>query len=361
VVFGLHTNTPQCAGPDAKVTAQSPPAGTALKPRAVMTVTVAPPFATVPPLVGLSLAEARAALAKAELRLALRGGDAERGGAITEQTPAAGAHVPLQSTVTVGLGVAYVEVPDIVHATLADARRRVAQAVLQLRLSGDDAGAGATALVAAQEPPAHRRVKPQSMVTATLALPSPSSQPTPNPQPNDGAAAAGSNGSGTADQTASINNTSIQRLGPPAQTAPDAPTPSAVAAPPADAPRGATSIVPPSPPQPRSPSPRQEPTTSSGGDRATTPSPVTDGPGVVAVPAPVTTGALALAPLLLLLWAGRRWWRRRQLRRPLPVRVTLTRDAGRPRVVARRGSPPPAIIGLRVGASPTVTTIRKVA
>jgi eukaryotic-like serine/threonine-protein kinase len=135
----------------------------------VLTVSRGPQLVTVPTVVGLTEAEAGAALTRAGLRpTAVRVPARDPRGTVVDQNPAPGARAPRGSTVRINVsqgapaqGSTQATVPDVVDETEADARRLLRDAgftVIRVvdRPITDPARAG---VVVAQAPPAGSSVR----------------------------------------------------------------------------------------------------------------------------------------------------------------------------------------------------------
>jgi beta-lactam-binding protein with PASTA domain len=317
-----------------------------------------------PDLVGLSVANAEARVRA--VNLALRMQDERTAGAgttILSQDPKAGTRMRPRGIITVRVRPAVVlaEVPDIIKRRISEAERAVVAAKLQLRIANESRSLPDTAVVISQEPPPHRYVRPGSTVTVTVTVEVPS-------------------------QTTFVP----QIVGLKIPAAEDRLRPSLVlAAPPTGRawPSGATvamqspevgqrvpvgsfvTVTVTVPPPPPAPTPAPTPTPPSP---APTPTPPTPAPPTPPAPSPVT---LPNAPDLLtpVLWSvagillvallgiAAREWRRRH-RTPLPVRISLGREPSRGRVVGRDGATlaTAPVIGVRLGAGPSVTTMRPI-
>ena len=154
------------------VATQDPEAGTAVPVGSTVKVTVRPPpTVDVPPVVGKTLGEARAAVEAADLIFS-GGGARDDGLIVATQDPEAGTAVPVGSTVTVTVRPPpTVDVPNVVEKTVGEARAAV-EGTERLVFAG--AGEGEDGLiVAAQDPKAGTQVKVGSTVTVTVRRPPP--------------------------------------------------------------------------------------------------------------------------------------------------------------------------------------------
>lgn len=139
------------------------------------TIAVAPAQSTVPNVVGLTEAEARAAFDKAKLGFdyAVAYNDKVEKGKVIAQSIAGGTNVRQGTTVsvTVSLGakpVDDVEVPNVISFSWSDAEAALRSAGLAARYTGDPAGT-----VVAQDIVAGTKVAPNTLVTVQLVAPTP--------------------------------------------------------------------------------------------------------------------------------------------------------------------------------------------
>ncbi|MBO4352531.1 MAG: PASTA domain-containing protein, partial [Eggerthellaceae bacterium] len=143
--------------------------------KVAFTVAVAPAQTTVPNVVGMAEADARAAFDKAKLGFdygVAYNDDVEKGKVIA-QSVAAGSKVRQGTTiaVTISLGakpVDNVEVPNVMSFSWSDAEAALRSAGLAARYTGDPAGT-----VIAQDIAAGTKVAPNTLVTVTLSSPTP--------------------------------------------------------------------------------------------------------------------------------------------------------------------------------------------
>ncbi len=341
MAFRLAVRNPTGAGDGARIDRQEPLAGSPLRPRAMIAVWVAPPPVVVPKVVGLAVARAQLVVREANLRLSVP--EADLATVIATQSPAAGTRVPAQTVVTVTLAPPLVVVPDIVRQRLADGRRLVARANLRLALPGDPRTASDDALIVGQDPPAGRRVPVRTVVAVKIAAPPPPVQTAPSPSPPPPVA----------------NPVPVSPAPPPAALVPPrvpaAPPPSPIPVSP-PAPTAAA----PSPPPPTPPAIPAAPVTATQPALPSSPAAVVpDAPHPPPIWQPVAAGVAGLLLLGLLAETAKRLWRRHY--RPRPVRIALVRDTGRQRLVVRGPLPVAPIVSVRLRRPPATTTLRRVA
>ena len=372
-----QSNPPGSAGTEAAPASPTEPLLRVPTPR--------PSFATrlpiAPDLIGLSLAQAQSKVRALNLGLQVEGNRAANADArIASQDPIAGTRMRPRGTITVTLTplVRLVEVPDITRKPIREAERAVAAANLRLRITEGSGPLPDDAVVTFQDPPPHERVTPGSSVSATVEVPP---KTTIVPQivglqiaaaeervrpflvlsaphregawPSDATVATQSPGPGERVRVGSSVIITVRVPPPPAPTPAPAPTPT-----PPPPPEPSPPVVPPAPPSPTPPSPAPRP--------QPVPAPVTPPPAPVhgapehVIPVSWSVAGILLIALLLAM-AGRARWRRH--RAPLPVRLSLGREPSRARITGhdRTTSVAAPIIGVRLGAGPTVTTMRPIA
>jgi len=347
-----------------------------------------------PNLVGLSVASAEAKVRAFNLGLRVREERAADAGAmIASQDPIAGTRMRPRGiiTVTVTPAVVLVEVPDIIGRQIWEAERAVVAANLQLRIANESRSVPDTAVVISQEPPPHRRVKSGSTVTATVEVapqvtsvpkivgleisaaedrlrPSLvlSAPPTGRAWPSEATVATQSPEAGQRVPVGSI--VAITVTAPPSPPAP-ALTPAPAPTLPLPAPEPSHSAPPLAPASPPTPSraPQPQPTLAplTAPIPAPQPPPASTGPPVLLPTAadlftPVLWSVAGILLVALLGIAGRNLWKRH--RAPLPVRLSLGREASRGRIVGHHVATSAAapVVGVRLGAGPTVTTMRPI-
>jgi beta-lactam-binding protein with PASTA domain len=161
------TRSPGDALADAPVLEQEPPPGTLLgfgDPVEVVYDDPPPPDqVTVPPLVGLRLAEARAVLQASDLVLL----PSRDHGRVIDQDPSAGTTVPPGSIVTVDLSTASAATTSVVPNLLGRSRAAARADVRRVDLRLDPTGRGT--VVVGQRPAAGTEVPRRSTVTVELA------------------------------------------------------------------------------------------------------------------------------------------------------------------------------------------------
>jgi beta-lactam-binding protein with PASTA domain len=379
----------------ASASAQNPPTGaehvmaptTPVQPRPRVSAPLAPlgtrPLPIAPDLVGLSFAKAEGKARALNLGLRVQNERAAKAGAtIASQDPKAGSRIKPGGIIAVTLTpvVMLAEVPDITRMQIREAERAVAAANLQLRVANERRQLPDNTLVISQEPPPHRRVRPGSTVTATLEVP-PRTTLVPkivglkvqaaedSVHPSLVLSAPPTGGAWPADATVATQFpepgqfvpvgsavTITVTIAPPQPT--PKPTPAPISTPPLPAPKPSPAqptLVP--APQPK-PTPLPAPTLAPQPTPALTPFPVRTNPTDLFTPVLWSLAGILLIALLGV--AGWNWRRRHHAR--LPVRISLGREASRGWIVGGDGATLAAapVIGVRLGAGPTVATMRPI-
>ena len=167
------------------VVRQSPSPGTRVPPGSAVRLWIGRPRpvqdVVVPDLAGLPAAEARARLARVNLRIgALEPQDTAAGteGTVLRQSPPPGTRVPPGSAVRLWIArprpVQDVVVPDLAGLPAAEARARLGRVNLRIgALEPQDTAAGTEGTVLRQSPPPGTRVPPGSAVRLWIARPRP--------------------------------------------------------------------------------------------------------------------------------------------------------------------------------------------
>jgi beta-lactam-binding protein with PASTA domain/predicted Ser/Thr protein kinase len=161
---------------------------------------------------GTTVDEARAALEDRGLRSAVQEQDSDRPeGEVLATDPEASTTVPVGSTVTLTVSTGPVEVPNVVGLTENEARQRLQDAELQVRVEYDDTTPAERGTVLDQDPEGLEGVARGSTVTITVSRyeepsptppPSPSTEPSPSgspEQPEDGDETPGAEDGGMVD------------------------------------------------------------------------------------------------------------------------------------------------------------------
>ncbi len=159
-----------------EVMAQDPPAGTRVKKGSAVNLVVSAGVATtkVPNVLGMTEADAIAALEQADLAVALPiareySKDVPEGMVISSE-PKAGTEVPIRSEIilVVSKGPQLVQVPDVTNKKKADAQRTLEQAGFKVKVTEEYSDTVATGTVIAQNPTAGVLVEAGATITITV-------------------------------------------------------------------------------------------------------------------------------------------------------------------------------------------------
>jgi serine/threonine-protein kinase len=162
------------SAPEGTVLDQSPPAGSR-EPRGAtiaLDLSRGPRFGEVPPVVGMSQAEAERAIQEAGLDRGIvteQASEAPRG-QVLASAPVAGARVAIPATVslTVSTGPGAVEVPDVVGQAISEARALLQQIGFRVRTRTDSLSTTPAGTVVQQRPGPGASTRSGAVVTLTV-------------------------------------------------------------------------------------------------------------------------------------------------------------------------------------------------
>ncbi len=172
--MGKKTETPARPEQKGRVLTQHPQAKTRVRPDSSVDISVGAESVIVPPLEGLSVAQASTSLQQARLRLGRQIEEPapdDRIGIVLSQRPPSGTLVHPRSGVNVSVGVESVIVPSIEGRSIDEASKSLQNTRLHLgEQTGEPAPPDRMGLVLSQRPSAGTRVRPDSRVAVSVGI-----------------------------------------------------------------------------------------------------------------------------------------------------------------------------------------------
>jgi beta-lactam-binding protein with PASTA domain/tRNA A-37 threonylcarbamoyl transferase component Bud32 len=185
---GLAVGQPEYATdpqvPEGRIVSQDPNRDTYVDPGSTVSYVVSSgrPLVDVPPVSGLSRADAQSQLERLELRVRMRETDSDEDeGTVVRTDPSAGTTVPEQSVVTVFYSDGPEEVPNVVGRREQQARRILEDAGFTVDVVTNSDTTKPAGTVISQSPPGGTRADQESVVTLVVSTFEPTPTPTESP------------------------------------------------------------------------------------------------------------------------------------------------------------------------------------